>query len=88
MWLARDIPISQGIFPLTHMVWPQSDGGKQKDNYQNISEPTGASQVQIPVRSQLSHKLYQSQRVPEKVDLHTKIVRVSAHKDTQGVGST
>ena len=83
VWLAREIPPRQGTLPLTQVGFPQWTEGQQKDKSQNIADPTGASQVQIPVIIQMSHQLYQSQSSLNNSYSHTKTGIVSSLKDIQ-----
>ena len=53
---------NQSTFTLTQVGYPQLTGGKQEAKYQNLKEPPGSSQVQIPVKIQLARQLYQSKR--------------------------
>ena len=64
--ITRERPTSHIDLPLTHMVCTQSTGVQNEAKYKNIAYPTGASQVQILVRSQLDYQLYQYQRSIEK----------------------
>ena len=66
MFLMREIPIIQGTFPFTQLVFPQSTGGQQETKSHNLADPPGKSQVQSPVKSQLSSQLYKSQSSLEK----------------------
>ena len=67
VWLARESTPSPGTLPLTHVELPQSTGGQKEVKSQNIADPPGVIQVQIPVRIQLDHHLQQYQRSLVKV---------------------
>ena len=58
VWLAREIPPSQGTLPFNQVICPHSNGGQKKAKYHNLEELPGASQVQILFRSQLVHQIY------------------------------
>ena len=41
---------NQSTFTLTQVGYPQLTGGKKEAKYQNLKEPPGSGQVQIPVK--------------------------------------
>ena len=57
MWLVQEIPPSQGTFPFTQLLFPQSTGGQQETKSLNLVEHPGSSHVHSPVISQLSNQL-------------------------------
>ena len=61
MCIMREIPIIQGAFSFTQLVFPQSTGVQHETKSHNLAESPGTSQVQSPVKSQLSSQLYKSQ---------------------------
>ena len=69
VWHEREIPTSQGILTLTQVGFTKSTGGQQEAKYQNIADPQREIQVQSPGRTQMSHQLYQPQRILVKSGL-------------------
>ena len=65
-------PTKSGYLNFTHVGCPKSAGGQQEAQCQNLANPLGESQVQRPVRIQLSHKIYQYNRSLVKNELKHK----------------